>query len=847
MNENFPNLSPEDRPIQFNKQSQSSFNNKMNEVLSQQTNRSEQSTQTFNSRPVSQQSRPIGENKRNQSKLESIAYYIFLITAFLTPLAFLPTPYMSLGLVKTVIIAVGILASAICYGLVILKEKTLTLPTKSIFWTSILLVISLLTSTFLSNHASKALFGQGFEVGTAGFFIVLFVAALVAYECIRRDRNRVFTFFSFMGLVYIILFLLELLRIIFGPTALSFSILSNVTSTILGGWFDFGVLSLFILIVLVCALLLLPLSGRTKIIYGIVAIVALFMSLIANPTVAWVGAAFVFAIMIIAIYHFRSSKPELGKWKSFISRISWLPVILCLISLIIIWKGATLAGPMIQATNTQYSELSLPWQITTDVVSGTIKNYPLFGVGPNHFTQAFTIFKPVTLNLSNAWNVEFSSGFGLIPTFIATQGSIGAVLWILLLVFIGILATRLLKNLPSDPQMKFMALSSCLSTILLLINMILYVPSQAIILLTFVVLGIFVAITIHAKMSLPIIINPVSKIKQRIFSLALIVAIVLAIIGGLIYMKKFVAFSYFASGVKKINVSQDYKSAYIDFEKALSFENSDVYLQALSENDRLEASQMISSATSTPSTEFTKAIGDIINDGIKMARLAIAYDPTNYYNYVSEARISDLAASIKMANAYDNSVRAYTNAISLNPLNPSLYVNLAQVQATNSKYDDALKTIGAALQVKNNYLDAVYLLSQIQTAQGNLRDAIISTQVATRMNPQSPLLFFQLGLLQYSSKNYASSTEALEQAIKLTPEYANAKYFLGLSYVRMNRIAEAIAIFTDLSKANPDNKEVSFILTNLEEGKSPFADAKPPVTPTPEKRPALPVKEKDNK
>ncbi|MEK9177840.1 MAG: tetratricopeptide repeat protein, partial [Patescibacteria group bacterium] len=132
----------------------------------------------------------------------------------------------------------------------------------------------------------------------------------------------------------------------------------------------------------------------------------------------------------------------------------------------------------------------------------------------------------------------------------------------------------------------------------------------------------------------------------------------------------------------------------------------------------------------------------------------------------------------------------------------------------------------------------------IQVAQGNLKDAIISTQVATQMSPQSPLLFFQLGLLQYNAKNYASSTETLERALTLTPEYANAKYFLGLSYVRMNRIADAIAIFTDLAKTNPDNKEISFILTNLEAGKSPFADAKPPVTSTPEKRATLPVKEK---
>ena len=71
--------------------------------------------------------------------------------------------------------------------------------------------------------------------------------------------------------------------------------------------------------------------------------------------------------------------------------------------------------------------------------------------------------------------------------------------------------------------------------------------------------------------------------------------------------------------------------------------------------------------------------------------------------------------------------------------------------------------------------------------------------------------------------------------------------FLGLSYVRMGRNADAIAQFIELAKTNPDNKEVSFILENLKQGKSPFADVKPPIDNKPEKRKTLPVVEKNGK
>ena len=112
------------------------------------------------------------------------------------------------------------------------------------------------------------------------------------------------------------------------------------------------------------------------------------------------------------------------------------------------------------------------------------------------------------------------------------------------------------------------------------------------------------------------------------------------------------------------------------------------------------------------------------------------------------------------------------------------------------------------------------------------------------MNPSNPTLLFQLGLLSYENKNYDVAAQALGAAVQAQPNYANAKYFLGLSLVRLNKIADAVQQFTDLSKVAPDSKEVAFILSNLKAGKSPFADAQPPITANPEKRASLPIKEK---
>ena len=44
-------------------------------------------------------------------------------------------------------------------------------------------------------------------------------------------------------------------------------------------------------------------------------------------------------------------------------------------------------------------------------------------------------------------------------------------------------------------------------------------------------------------------------------------------------------------------------------------------------------------------------------------------------------------------------------------------------------------------------------------------------------------------------------------------------------------------------KSNPDNKEVALILSNLQAGKDPFANAQPPIDDAPQKRSTPPVKD----
>jgi tetratricopeptide (TPR) repeat protein len=706
----------------------------------------------------------------------------------------------------------------------------------------------MLASALTSVHLMKSLLGQGFEIGTASFLIVVFISGLIAYMLVFRESSRAVIIYVASVSAYLILFIFQLLRLIFGPGFASLSILNSTTATILGSWNSFGLYSGVVVLISILALLLLPLSRSMKICYAILALVGAAGVFIVDSPNIW----FIVSLILLAFTIFTSiGRPKTGNgfFSSLAKRVAWLPLVLFLIAAVFTWQEGKWSAPVLNKLQAQSSELSLPWQMTLDVVAGSIKNYPRLGVGPNHFSQAYLAYKPAGINQGDGWGIEFDSGFGLIPTFVATQGLIGAVLWIMFFVFLGILGAKVLRRLPNDPRGRFIVSSSFAATVFLWLSAIFFVPSHALLFLTLVMTGVFFGSV--ASFDLLPSFNLAPSVGTRMYKFMpslLIICMVISAIWGLVYVKKAVALSDFGMGVKQLTVTGNSASADAYFRKALAIDLSDVYWQARAEAALAQASQLAAGVNAqTPASTTEQVLGQVTtyaNSALNYAQNAIAYDPSNYYNYVSEARVSAAAANYRITTAYDNAVKAYNQAIALNQQNPSLYLNLAQLQASQNKLDDALKTIGATLQVKSNYLDAIYLLSQVDAAKGNLPEAITAAQYAITINASSSLLYFQLGTLQYNNKDYKSAADALTKAVQLTPNYSNAQYFLGLAESRLGNNTDAITQFAQLAKANPDNKEVSQILANLQAGKSIFTDTTASTTPNTENRPTLPIKQK---
>jgi len=234
----------------------------------------------------------------------------------------------------------------------------------------------------------------------------------------------------------------------------------------------------------------------------------------------------------------------------------------------------------------------------------------------------------------------------------------------------------------------------------------------------------------------------------------------------------------------------------------------------------------------------------LLSVALNHAQQAVLLDQADYQNWISLGQVYEAVVPLKITNAYESAVNAYRQALALNPKSPSLLLTLARLEVAHGDITKAKQYITQTLQQKNNYTEAIFLLAQIQVAEGHIKDAIDSVQAASYLSPNDIGIFFQLGLLRYSNKDFQGAASAFGLALALNSKYGNAKYFLGLSLERLGRVAEAIAQFNDLKVTNPDNKEIDLIIKNLKAGRPPFTNATPPIDNQPEKRAKPPVPEK---
>lgn len=356
------------------------------------------------------------------------------------------------------------------------------------------------------------------------------------------------------------------------------------------------------------------------------------------------------------------------------------------------------------------------WAISASV----LKDRPFQGMGPNNFSKVFLLNKPLSMNGSQFWNYTFTKPYNQVMDELVSLGLLG--------IIVGIyFYYRLFEVIKSVIQKKeeFTPIHQALILPVAAIPTY-YLFGNANTVSTFIFfhfLAIFMSvmagfqksknsedifITITSFSSLEVSDTPERKEKFQYFAILPI----LGVAGTLGYYSSYNMLGefYFRKSINAAVTNDAYGVYNNQIEARNIFPRRDSYHTAIAQTNLNLAITLANKKDLT--SQEKEVIQNLISESIRSARLSTEnLDPLNINNWL--VRASVYKSLIGVTNDADQwTISALNNAITLDPANPNLRLELGSIYFAKQDYLTAANLFKQATQLKGDYANAHYNLAQ---------------------------------------------------------------------------------------------------------------------------------------
>jgi tetratricopeptide (TPR) repeat protein len=128
------------------------------------------------------------------------------------------------------------------------------------------------------------------------------------------------------------------------------------------------------------------------------------------------------------------------------------------------------------------------------------------------------------------------------------------------------------------------------------------------------------------------------------------------------------------------------------------------------------------------------------------------------------------------------------------------------------RFDDALESATQATRLQPNWPEAFVNLGFVRTGQGRQEEAITAYREALRLNPRHVEAHFNQGIAYAALGQNAQAADAFRNAARERPGLADAHFNLGLALFALGRLPEAIAALREAVRLSPDWPEAHYNL-----------------------------------
>ena len=747
----------------------------------------------------------------------ALAALVFLLPFFFIPNAAFPFQFSKalLALAVVVIILVAFSVRALRSGVLSTHWSWLSLPV-------LLLPLTYLVSSIFSSVSSLSFFGYELDQDTFGF-IALAAALFFATVFAATSKERIWRTLSALLFAGWVVMLFQLVQVFFG-VPISFGLFTSPIQNVLGKWNDIGLFASLIASLSLVSFEALSLSTARRVILGVTLAAALVLLVLVSFPLAWWSLGIISFMTLVFSFMRRQSPQEGGMAGRGVASCVTLAAVI-----FFLFFGAGLATAFQNHYNISSLEVSPSFQGTLSVVEGVYAHDPFFGSGPNTFTNDWLVYRPAATLSSVFWSTEFTSGFGYIPSAFATGGIIVGIAWLLLIVLFLIAAVRALFSVsPGAGHSYFLVVATALGSAFLLAAHVFYTPSAPLTLLLFVFLGLFVASLRGTPLSRSVSVTFSNNARLAFVCVVLIAATLVVSLVSLYAAGEAYASSVMEGRAAVRADANDLTGAVAAATEAVTLSPQDRYYRALTNLELTQLNTLVQSGASDAKTQSAFQTG--LSQAIANSASAVALDPS-YDNWMTRAAVYEAVVPLNIPGAADNATAALESARKLNPSSPEIDYQEASMKEYAKDSAGAKTAAQASLAKKADYTPAILLLAQVALDQGNLNDAISSLKSALVFTPTDSSLLYEIGVLELQAKQYQNAADSFTQALAITPDYANASFFLGESDVFLGKGSDALALFQALETKNPDNATLQDVITKLQAGTNPFAGASSTTLP----------------
>lgn len=421
-----------------------------------------------------------------------------------------------------------------------------------------------------------------------------------------------------------------------------------------------------------------------------------------------------------------------------------------------------------------------------------------FGIGAGNFSRAWQLYKPQDVINSQYFGYDFALGSDTLGTFFVTLGILG-VLAFLMLVLSGVYSTIISYRQNKEGQ-EHIILGLLALTLVYFLGAAFLVPlSYAMLVMWMVVAGLGLA---RARLTE---FHPSKKLAFLFVPLA-----VVFLVNAVVTINKARAFSLFtkAQSAKTIEEAEGLVT------RATAIYHFDGFYRVLVEYAITANRNLVSVDAKDQEAlknEYLRRAQTAVDYGLTAVRL----NPNNYQNYVTLGRAYELAVPFDKEGGFNNAKKSYEEAIKLYPENPYLYLMLARLETSAGTKEGVREHLTDALRKKQNFADALYLMSQLEASESKIEEALTYAIEAIKSAPNDPATYVQAGLLFYGKKDFGNAVLALKTALEKDPNNANIAYFLALSLRDGGRPDLAKPLADELLKRNPGNADLEKFINSL--------------------------------